>query len=70
MLMPHDLSPPTADRDALFPRILIGGGGGLLLVGLACLAMGPDGTLAMLLFLYLIGLAIVLRAVMAPAAPQ
>ncbi len=68
MLMPHDLSPPTADRDALFPRILIGGG--LLLVGLACLAMGPDGTLAMLLFLYLIGLAIVLRAVMAPAAPR
>ena len=43
---------------------------GLLLVGLACLAMGPDGTLAMLLFLYLIGLAIVLRAVMAPAARQ
>lgn len=69
MLMPHDLSPSSADRDALFPRILIGGGG-LLLVGLACLAMGPDGTLAMLLFLYLIGLAIVLRTVMAPAAPR
>lgn len=69
MLMPHDLSPSPADRDALLPRILIGGGG-LLLVVLACLAMEPDGTLAMLLFLYLIGLAIVLRAVMAPAAPR
>ncbi|WP_230482254.1 hypothetical protein [Sphingomonas sp. Leaf21] len=67
MLMPHDLSPSSTDPNALFPRILIGGGG-LLLVGLACLAMGPDGTLAMLLFLYLIGLAIVLRAVMAAPA--
>ena len=24
MLMPHDRSPPPADRDALFPRIPIG----------------------------------------------
>ncbi len=66
MLMPHDIPPPVRDR-AGHPTRMIAGLTGLLLTIAACSMMQDGGLLAMLVLVYLTGLTIVLKALLAPA---
>ena len=66
MLTPFDFVPRagTPDRAARLLTAVIG----IVLVTIVCVVMRPAGTLAALVVLYLVGLAIVLKAMVPPAA--
>ncbi|UYY59972.1 hypothetical protein [Sphingomonas sp. S2-65] len=65
MLMPLNTPGRSAASSNDLPTRLLIGFAGIALVVLVCIALGNQGTLALLIFLYLSGLALVLRAMCA-----
>jgi hypothetical protein len=65
MMMPQNIAPGTAVSSGHPDRVLVGVGT-IVLIILASLGLWGDSRLALLLFLYLVGLAVVLRLMLAP----